>query len=354
MVSTIDKNISRLLFEHECVILPEFGAFITRHYPAEVNTTTHMLRPASKRVSFNPSIKDNDGLLAKHISVSESITYNQALNSISISIRSWKRILKSGKKVNLPGIGRLYLDNDSKIQFNPAIEINYDRSSYGLNIFRSAAIQKELEVEKVIHQAIEKHIPSKTVKEKERRLMPMLFRAAVVTAFVGLSITAGVYYGSPKGLNAFSGLDPYSLFSSFNNDAEKVAADEKIVSEVPVIENTTNKSVISPDKIETPIKEKASEQTAVNNLQEAIDTETSIPTATSNPYHIVVGSFKEKNNAERYALNLRTKGYDAYVADGDTRFSRVAVGNYTNSIEAKKALLTIKNEINSGAWVYSN
>ena len=88
MNRTIDKHISQLLFDHECVTVSGFGSFIIREYPAEINIATHMFRPSTKRVSFNPSIKENDGLLAKQISSVENIAYRQANESISISGQS--------------------------------------------------------------------------------------------------------------------------------------------------------------------------------------------------------------------------------------------------------------------------
>ncbi len=154
---TIDHYISNLLYYNECVVVPGFGAFLTRYYPAEINSATHMFRPPSKRVAFNARIQENDGLLAKYIAKTEQVSYEKAVESIDISMRSWKKLLRAGKKVNLTGIGRLYMSDTGKLQFNPAHDINYDINSYGLNIFRANAMDRDLEIKRSVNKAIEKH-----------------------------------------------------------------------------------------------------------------------------------------------------------------------------------------------------
>lgn len=157
MQYTLDHYIGKLLYFHECVVVPGFGAFLTRSFSAEINPATHMLRPPSKRVVFNARIQDNDGLLAQHIARQEGTAYRAALESLEIAVRGWKKSLRAGRKVNLSGIGRLYMDDKGKLQFSPAHDVNYDVHSYGLNIFRANAMEREQEIKRGVNKAIEKH-----------------------------------------------------------------------------------------------------------------------------------------------------------------------------------------------------
>lgn len=161
MQHTLDHYISNLLYNHECVVVPGFGAFLTRSFPAEINPATHMVRPPSKRVVFNARIQENDGLLAQHIARAENSGYRASLESIEIASKGWKKSLRSGRKVNLSGIGRLFMDDKGKLQFNPAHDVNYDVYSYGLNIFRANAMEREQEIKRSVNKAIEKHQASK-------------------------------------------------------------------------------------------------------------------------------------------------------------------------------------------------
>lgn len=366
MSSTIDQHISQLLFDHECVTVSGFGSFIIRDYPAEINIATHMFRPATKRVSFNPSIKENDGLLAKQISSVDEIAYRQANESISISVRSWQKMLKAGKKVNLPGIGRLYMDESNRLQFNPAIEINYDRYSYGLNIFRAPSLQREIKIENTIHQAIEMEIPSKSKEEKKRRSMPLFFKAAAITALMGISLSSVLYFtDGDKSFQSISGLNPFSFFNSSDGNEEDIKSKstfniptktEEFVSKDPVITDKSKeltRATESPEvvnnKITKPFIPEVKVETKAPVKRTVAKSDVSL-----NSFHIIVGSFKERSNASNYVITLNAQGYDAYLAEGNSNFLRVAIGNFSNSAEAQQDLLNIKKELNPSAWVYHN
>ncbi|WP_421751172.1 SPOR domain-containing protein [Croceimicrobium sp.] len=204
---TIDHYISNLLYFNECVVVPGFGAFLTRYFSAEVNSATHMFRPPSKRVAFNARIQENDGLLAKHISKTEGVSYEKAMESIEISVRSWKKVLRAGRKVNLTGIGRLYMSDTGKLQFNPAHDINYDIQSYGLNIFRANAMEREQEIKRSVNKAIEKHqgkkVKSKEAPKEDTKVRQVNFRRwAAVLGPVAAAMLVGAYlYVTPGSFN---------------------------------------------------------------------------------------------------------------------------------------------------------
>lgn len=183
---TIDHYISNLLYYNECVVVPGFGAFLTRYFPAEINAATHMFRPPSKRVAFNARIQENDGLLAQHIAKTEGVSFEKAMESIEISVRSWKKVLRSGKKVNLTGIGRLYMSDIGKLQFNPAHDINYDIHSYGLNIFRANAMDREQEIKRSVNKAIEKHQTKKSPSNPSKEAKPTVVRSINMRPWIGV------------------------------------------------------------------------------------------------------------------------------------------------------------------------
>ena len=70
---SIFKDISHLLHSNDCVILPNFGAFVLKSKSAYIENNEFF--PPSKYVSYNSMLKDNDGLLAKFISEERKISY---------------------------------------------------------------------------------------------------------------------------------------------------------------------------------------------------------------------------------------------------------------------------------------
>jgi hypothetical protein len=197
-----------------------------------------MMRPPSKRVAFNARVNENDGLLAKHIAAVDGVSYEKAMESIEISVRSWKKVLRAGKKVNLIGIGRLYMDSTGKLQFNPAHDINYDLHSYGLNIFRANAMEREAEIKKSVNKAIEKHqgkristkskSSAKGEKSKEPSKNNWLKWVATLGPVAALLLVGSYYYTQER--EAFNNVSGFviDIFDSRqeSNELEEVNNEE--------------------------------------------------------------------------------------------------------------------------------
>lgn len=149
---TINDHLKTLLYSYDCVIIPGFGGFVARYFPAEIQEGTYIFRPPSKRISFNARLKENDGLLAHFISQKEGISYHEAVQMIEINVRAWNRILESGNKISLEGIGKIYTDSEGNLQFTPSLEANFLTTSYGLGLFRSPAITDESIIAQSIKQ----------------------------------------------------------------------------------------------------------------------------------------------------------------------------------------------------------
>ena len=60
----ITRYIQELLYQHECVTIPHFGAFLTRSFGAQVSSEGHFF-PPRKEVNFNQLLVANDGVCNK-------------------------------------------------------------------------------------------------------------------------------------------------------------------------------------------------------------------------------------------------------------------------------------------------
>ena len=67
-------TISRLLEEHDCVILPGYGGFIGNYAPARIDPVSHSFVPPSKKILFNINLKQNDGLLCNRLVTDEGVS----------------------------------------------------------------------------------------------------------------------------------------------------------------------------------------------------------------------------------------------------------------------------------------
>lgn len=394
MNKTIGQHISDLLYYHECVVVPGFGAFLTRYFPAELNTATGMLRPPSKRVAFNSRINENDGLLAKHLSKAGGISYEQAIENLQVTVQTWRRILNSGKKVNLNGIGRLYLDDTRLLQFSPAHDINYNVKSYGLNIFRATAMEREKQIKKSVNRAIEnrgqvrkKLTSSSDDDTKEPKKRSWVKWAAIISPVAILIIAGsylyiqekdslknaagyvtGVFEKDEKPVNEESEIATDSL--NLYEDSETMESSQGISdSEDAISDQTTEEGpAYKPRSEETeedpysnPDENYYSSRNESETKETPIEEENTYAGASysSNSivqpnYQIIVGSFGSEKNAENYVASLKNKGYDAYLAGKSGTFSRVAIGKYSSQNEALAKLQSIRSNVNYNAWLNDN
>ena len=94
----IQTYISELLYRHQCVTVPGFGAFLTEIQSAQLIESTHSFFPPKKMISFNGQLQNNDGLLANHIAQSEKISYEYAVSAIQHEVFNWKKTLQEKEK----------------------------------------------------------------------------------------------------------------------------------------------------------------------------------------------------------------------------------------------------------------
>ena len=63
-MAPVDKYIRKLLFEFDCVIIPDFGGLLTNRVGVRYDESSQLFKPAGKRLAFNEILKIDDGLLA--------------------------------------------------------------------------------------------------------------------------------------------------------------------------------------------------------------------------------------------------------------------------------------------------
>ena len=49
----VEKHISELLYDHDCVIIPELGGFVGNYTPAQIHPVRHTFTPPFKNIIFN-------------------------------------------------------------------------------------------------------------------------------------------------------------------------------------------------------------------------------------------------------------------------------------------------------------
>ena len=137
----ISNHIFNLLQEHDCVIVPNFGAFVARNISAKISSDGSKIFPPNKEITFNKSLVKNDGLVINRISSSENISYEVADDKLNKwVIKSHKKLKKQGY-FEIKNIGSISLKKDKYI-FIPSQNSIFLKSSYGLNSIDSPQIER--------------------------------------------------------------------------------------------------------------------------------------------------------------------------------------------------------------------
>ncbi len=160
----IPGRIKDLLYQHDCVIIPEFGGFVANYKSADVDYDRNIFSPPSKEIGFNKQLAHNDGLLISAVSMSTGLAYPDARNNVREFVKDLQKKLSKGKKVVFDDLGTFYLGKDKLLQFEPDRSTNFLIASFGLSSFE----YNELE-EYDIRKKIQPKLKNQQLKNNSRK-----------------------------------------------------------------------------------------------------------------------------------------------------------------------------------------
>ena len=331
-MNNIEQAISELLFEHDCVIIPGFGGFIGNYSPATIIASDHTFLPPFKSILFNIHLRQNDGLLASHLSKKENISYQDALTAIEMMVGFWNRSLNCGNGVKINEIGQLYKDIEGNLQFKQAKEFNYLPASYGFTSFISPSIKRE-GFQKKLEKKISGYMDTSSGK---RRIVPKVLKWAAVLAvpLTATSILGIIHFDKIRTISTnYAGI----LFP----ESSKMPVKSKLI-----VKSFSNKSKNISFKNEVvPVNAKPVKQEVI----------ASTDNSALKPFSIIVGAFRFKENAENLVSDLRQKGYDAaIVGQTKTGLYRVKLTSFSDKEAAIQQLVMVRSADFSGAWLLIN
>ncbi|MGB5462863.1 MAG: hypothetical protein WBM92_05815, partial [Aureibaculum sp.] len=130
----LSNYISDLLYRYECVIVPDFGGFVTNNKSAIISQYSKIFYPPHKLITYNGHLRNNDGLLANYIAAVDKVPFECAMNFIKFEVDEWRKELRANDLV-LEKIGKFILDKNDAIIFEPQTDINYLTTAFGLSSF---------------------------------------------------------------------------------------------------------------------------------------------------------------------------------------------------------------------------
>jgi cell division septation protein DedD len=345
-VAKLDKHISELLYDHECVIVPELGGFLTSYSGARIHPTQHTIAPPSKKIAFNVFLKHNDGLLANYIVQAESLTYPEALLEIEGYVEICNRELSAGKKFVIEEVGVLTRDAETNLQFEPFKNVNYLKDSFGLSPVHFMPVLNS-DFDKEVEKQLRDFISLRPSQPQSRQAIPrrkvrlnslntMLLSGSI------LWLCLNLYIVSPDNIN-FASLNPFSVSVS-NKPAASTAPSKPEVYTQPAVAKPETVYVSSTPPEQAPAKVNATPFSSQGN---AAKTKTE-----AQNYFLVAGAFSSLANAHKMEAELKAQGYsNARVIENKDGLKLVCYDGFDTHEEAFAGLSKMKS-LSKDAWIF--
>ena len=294
----IEDYIKNLLYRYDCVIIPNFGGFVTNRVSAKIHKDSNTFYPPTKQIGFNVNLIHNDGLLVNYIASSENISFDQATSKVKATVSQWNKIIKT-TSLHIKNIGSFSMNEKNQLVFNPLNKINYLKSSFGLAPTEAS----------VVVRSDQKIIPLNPVKKTQRKAPVFIKYAATAAVLLSLS-----YVG-------WTGYENKQEQLNFAKDQKKL--EEKIQTATFIIENPLATIELNVNKEEVP-----------------------------KSFHVIAGAFQFVENAHKKVDQLNSKGFNATIL-GTNKWglTQVAYASFYKKSDAFKSLSDIRKVDSKDAWL---
>lgn len=325
------RHIEYLLLSHDCVIIPQFGGFVTHYRPACWSKESKSYLPPARTIGFNALLKLNDGLLAQSYMETYDTDFSDANRKLEKDVRKLIQQIHEEGEVTLKGIGTLLVDVDDSYLFTPETSDTVCPDLYGLAAFHMDKLPATPQ-----HMQWEKAHKDKAKNVYEIRIQRTLVRNLVAAA---IAIIAFFVLSTPVE-NTYVEADNYAML--FPTE----------VTTFHIRENQQSKHThtVQPEKKEKklPAKPKAVRIEKVQKKAAANQQ----PVSIKKRYHIIIASVTSRAEAEATVSKYTQKGYSGMeIIEGDGRI-RVCLASFSGKSEAYRQLNQLKEDASfKDAWL---
>lgn len=387
-ICMITKYLTELLYDHECVVVPGFGAFITKKHSAVIDYANNRFMPPYKEIIFNNKLVNDDNVLVDFVSKKEKISTEEASKMVQSFVNKCNAMLDHKAEIELQDLGTLRITFTGEFVFTMAEGKNFLGDSFFLSdfnvqpIFRSETYQ--LIKEHIIVEQKEKDTPitSSSDSVSKPRKTDYKFRRSIFYVAAALALLFVINFTTDKSDSNMASWNPF-LYSSPNefiisalcseetqnetlalNDAEPKTVEEQIVPEQmtetvveaeieteieieaeAVKEETVTDEVEKVEEIIVPEMPKMAEVEPIVEEKEIV--------VEKHHYFIIGGSFQTQNSAEKCLQILKNQGFEQAVVMemNDKGNIRVSYESFVKKADALIRLDEIKKNYNESAWL---
>lgn len=399
--------IARLLVKHNCVIIPNFGGFVARISPAEVDLTKGIIYPPKKSILFNQQLSTSDGLLISEFALNNEISFSEASEKITKIVSLWNEELDFGKKVLISKVGELQRNDNGNLIFTQDRFFNLLLSSYGLGQVKFVPVleenisnestqiestkkektlieraDEEVDISIIDHPAINKSGKKWKFALAAACILPIAFYSFWIPVKTNV-IESGVF--SLQDFNPFSN-SPASTYKNHPIDlGEKLFTEKTLEDQINELSSDVYQYSYEFDEslyLTIKLKDQKSEEGSKNEILPTIipineqpviiETPTSLSpqpinqiqsTSLSNAdsdiqyegvkndtKYAIVGCFSDVKNARNYVSQLTKDGFDAKFLDFHNGLYRISLES-SNSIDSLQNTIQRATQKGYSTWI---
>ncbi|WP_138991826.1 SPOR domain-containing protein [Larkinella sp. C7] len=349
----VSEYLKKLLFQYDCLVVPELGGFILHYIPATFVENTGTYLPPRKKIAFNEALKLDDGLLINYMMLHEGLTRDEVFQAIRQFVDELKQEVRHERIFTIEGLGLFSENEEGKLQFDPEIRHNFQGESYGFQPIAARIVtvveeeEKPLELVKFAPETpvlVEAEEVQAETKELEMPVARSRRQYLAWAAAVLLICSLGIVTVKRSSSQVLSSLNPFELFVSDEDDAPV------IVAETPVAPVETEKA----EPVVIPVSSPVAEPVKPALVAESIAPVVLEPKKTETYYLAIAGSFASVQNAKRLMRRLRREGFEtAYILPHSKKkeLIKVAAIGSNDKTEVLASLDKVSRLSGASAWV---
>lgn len=350
LVIELERHITKLLLTNDCVIVPDFGGFMTHHIDSIYDHDAKTFYPPLRTLGFNPQLKINDSLLVQSYVEVYDISYPEALTRIENDVTRLKGILAKNGEYELYGLGVIYIQDDGSYDFKPCEAGILTPDYYGLSTFSADIISNshkntvekrhkdsisraESEIKTI---AVAPESEEKGKKVSKEKTITLNIPIASIKEIAAACIIFVLFFliPSPVGENSTSGITKSRIDTN-------------------MLLNIMPKDITLGTPKFKPAKEPAKCADGIKKDCKATAISDSNKTG-STYFSIVLASKVSKKNAEAYVRLLHKKGFEKAEVYTTSSGSKVIYDKFATRKDANRILNMLNTDIDfSDAWITS-
>lgn len=378
-VKDLSRHIEYLLCEHDSVVIPSIGAFITEELPARYYTEENIYFPPVRSVRLDTNMTENDGKLENCLIQLHRVTRNVANKWIDEYIDTINKSLMDMGVMDMGTIGRLVII-DEKIAFEVCEAGVNTPELYGLDSFHMPKLPAYAHKKNTIKDPT--HFTIRLRRTTVHRIMTaaamiVVLLTVIVPNYTSFSLSNNPQHASVESIVSLFQANPHPIAINTNHAEPEVVIREQSI-ETNIVEKNTIVVPAIHDSIVVVATETADEQhqnaitesdNGITNTESSsiVETQdvahaetenvvTETPAAAelqAKGYCVVMASAITHKGAEHLIEKLSKEGFNNAVKHVDKGMLRVVLTGYHNEEAARADLAIVRatDKLYSGSWI---